>query len=75
MTLDDVSGSLHAVTGIIALRRANILNIVDDWLEADVLIGKAKVVFTVEMRGNVHIVEIFSVLRGRGYDVHGRTED
>lgn len=70
--VDDAAGSLHAVTGIIASRRANILDILHDRLAADIAFGKARVVFTVELRGAGHLEHIFHDLRLHGYEAKER---
>jgi len=67
--VDDISGSLHAVTGIIAGTRANILNVSHDRLAADIPIGRARVLFTVEVRGREHLDEVFAALRDKGFVV------
>jgi threonine dehydratase len=69
VVIDDVAGSLHAVTGIIGAQKANILNVAHDRTAADVTIGKAKVVFTVEMRGRDHLAQVFTALRDKGFEV------
>ena len=66
--IDDVAGSLHAVTGIIGAMRANILNVAHDRAAADVSVGRAKVVFTVEVRGRDHLAEVFAALRDKGFE-------
>jgi threonine dehydratase len=73
VTLDDASGKLHAVTGILASRRANILDIRHDRLAANLPIGKARAIVTVEIRGRKHLDEIFADLAGEGYEVKLRT--
>jgi threonine dehydratase len=65
--VDDISGSLHAVTGIIAGAGANVLNVSHDRLDADIPIGRARVLFTVEVRGRQHLDEVFAALRDRGF--------
>jgi threonine dehydratase len=72
VVLDDIAGSLHAVIDIIASLRANVLDILHDRLAPDLPIGKAKVVFTVEIRGKKHLDKIFEDLAKRGYDVGER---
>ncbi len=67
VVLDDIAGSLHAVIDIIASLRANVLDILHDRLAPDLPIGKAKVVFTVEIRGKKHLDKIFEDLAKRGY--------
>ena len=71
VVIDDVAGSLHRLTGIMGARRANILNVVHDRTAGDVPIGKAKVVFTVEVRGKDHLDEIVAALREQGFAVLG----
>ena len=71
--IDDVAGSLHAVTGIIGGQKANILNVAHDRMAADVTIGRAKVVFTVEMRGRDHLAGVFTALRDKGFQVNSDT--
>jgi len=68
--IDDVAGSLHAVTGIIGAQKANILNVAHDRLAADVSVGRAKVVFTVEVRGRDHLAGVFTALREKGLEVN-----
>jgi len=67
--IDDVAGSLHAVTGIIGALRANILSVAHDRATADVSVGRAKVIFTVEVRGRDHLAEVFTALRDKGFEV------
>ncbi|HYA87963.1 MAG TPA: threonine ammonia-lyase [Nitrospirota bacterium] len=69
VVLDDIAGSLHAVIDIIASLRANVLDILHDRLAPDLSIGKAKVVFTVEIRGKNHLAKIFDDLENKGYAV------
>lgn len=65
--VDDVPGGLHKITGIIASKRGNILNVVHDRLSHDVPIGKTLVIFTVETKGHWHLEEIISAIREAGY--------
>jgi threonine dehydratase len=65
--VEDISGSLHAVTGIIAGAGANVLNVAHDRLAADIPIGRARVQFTVEVRGREHLDAVFAALRNRGF--------
>ncbi len=67
VVLDDVAGSLHAVTGVLAKEHANVLTVSHDRAAGDVPIGKARVVFTVEVRGREHLARVLAVLRDRGY--------
>lgn len=61
--VDDVPGGLHRITGIIAAKRGNILNVVHDRLSPDIPIGKTLVIFTVETKGQRHLEEIISSIR------------
>ncbi|HUJ18112.1 MAG TPA: threonine ammonia-lyase [Nitrospirota bacterium] len=68
VVIDDVAGSLHAVTGVIGEQKANILDVDHARLGSDVPIGRTKVVFTVEVRGKEHLAEVFDALREKGYE-------
>ncbi len=74
ITADDVPGSLHSLTGVIASHRGNILEVVHNRLEGDLPVGKTRVVFTVEVRSKEHLDEILLDLRGKGFGVRKRTE-
>ncbi len=74
VTVDDVPGSLHLLTGMIASARGNILNVAHDRLSADLPVGKTRVIFTIETRGGGHLEEILSVIQKRGFDVRRRTK-
>ena len=67
VVLDDVAGSLHAVTGVIAVSRANVLSVAHDRLAAGVPVGRTRVLFTVEVRGREHFQELLRALEARGY--------
>lgn len=69
VVIDDIAGSLHAVTGIVGSHKANILSVAHDRTTGDVSIGKAKVVFTVEVRSREHLASVLAALRERGYEV------
>ena len=70
VVLDDVAGSLHRATGLIAEARANILDVVHDRLAGGVPVGKTRVLFTVEVRNSGHLEELFSALRSKGLEVN-----
>ncbi len=72
VTVDDIPGSLHSLTGVIASKRGNILNVVHDRLAGDLPFGKTRVIFTIETRGERHLTEILSHLSKRGFDVRKR---
>lgn len=69
VVIDDIAGSLHAVTGIVGSQKANILSVAHDRATGDVAIGKAKVAFTVEVRSREHLASVLAELRERGYEV------
>jgi threonine dehydratase len=68
--LDDIAGSLHAVTGLIAGTGANVLSVKHDRTAADVPIGRTRVQFTVEVRGKEHLQTVLEALEGQGYQGH-----
>ena len=67
VVVDDIPGSLHYVTGVIASHRGNVLNVVHDRLAGDLSVGKTKVVFTVEVKGREHLDEILFELEAKGF--------
>ena len=69
---DDVPGTLQALAGIIAQHRGNILDVVHDRLQADLPIGKTRVMFVVETRARGHLEEILLDINGRGYEASVR---
>ncbi len=68
VVIDDVAGSLHAVTGVIGQQQANILDVAHVRFGSDVPIGRTKVVFTVEVRGKEHLDDVFAALRKQGFE-------
>ena len=73
VTVDDIAGSLHEVTGIVASHRASIIDIGHDRLASNLPFGKARVIVTVEIRERDHLGKIFLDLAERGYDAKERT--
>ena len=69
VTVDDVPGSLHSLTGVIASARGNILNVVHDRLSGDLPVNKTRVIFTIETRGEGQYEEIVSRLALKGFEV------
>lgn len=67
--VDDAPGSLHALTGIIAGHRANILEVFHDRLSGDLPLGKTRVTFTVEARTKDCLEEILSHIGAGGFAV------
>ncbi len=74
VTVDDVPGSLHLLTGMIAAVRGNILDVVHDRLAGDLPVGKTRVVFTIETRGEGQLDEILSQISAKGFEVRKRTK-
>jgi threonine dehydratase len=73
VTIDDTTGSLHTLTGVIASNRASILDVIHDRLAGNIPFGKARVIITLEVRGENHLEKISRDLSGKGYDVKKRT--
>ncbi len=69
VTVEDVPGTLHSVTRIIADHRGNILGVFHDRLAAETPLGKTRVAFTVETRGSGHLDEIIADMTARGFEV------
>jgi threonine dehydratase len=74
VTVDDVPGSLHSLTGVIASARGNILNVVHDRLSGDLPVNKTRVIFTIETRGEGQYEEIISRLAVKGFEVRARAK-
>jgi threonine dehydratase len=72
VSVDDVPGTLQILSGIIAAHRGNILNVVHDRLQADLPIGKTRVIFIVETRRQGHLEEILRDIGESGYEVKRR---
>ncbi len=69
VVLDDVPGSLHRLTGIIASGRGNILGVVHDRLSMGLPIRKTSVRVTLEVKGREHLKEIVSTIRKEGIEL------
>jgi threonine dehydratase len=74
VTLDDVPGSLHSLTGIISSHRGNILNVSHDRFAVNLPVGKTRVAFVLEVRNHEHLEKILSDIRKKGFDVKKRPE-
>lgn len=72
VTVEDVPGSLHSVTGVIASKRGNIIDVVHERFSGDLPIGKTRIVFVVETRSKEHLDEILSDLSSKGFVVFKR---
>jgi threonine dehydratase len=75
VTVDDVPGSLHSLTGIISSHRGNILDVVHDRFAGNLMIGKTRVVFIVETRSKEHLEKILSDIVDEGFAVRKRMEE
>ena len=67
--VEDVPGTLHSVTKIIADHGGNILGVSHDRLVADTPLGRTRVAFTVETRGSGHLEEIIADMISKGVEV------
>ncbi len=65
----DAPGVLHALLGIIAREKANILHIFHDRLDLENPIGVSRVVLNLETRGHDHARDLVDKLRNAGYRV------
>lgn len=65
----DQPAALYRVLGLIADRRANIMNIVHDRSHYGVHLGESAVELTLETRGREHAGEIISALQESGYPI------
>jgi threonine dehydratase len=73
VTIDDIAGSLHKITGILAAHRANVLDIIHDRFAGALPYGKAKVIVTMEIRSKQYFEEITTDLESHGYEASERT--
>jgi len=60
VVVEDVPGSLQAITEIIAKNRGNILEVQHDRISKDLPLGKTKITVTIEIRNQQHLKEIYS---------------
>lgn len=70
ITISDRPGGLHAVTGILARERANILQVFHQRATVQMGIGEAEIDVDVETRGKDHTQAIIAALREGGFPVH-----
>ncbi|HEX8950065.1 MAG TPA: threonine ammonia-lyase [Dissulfurispiraceae bacterium] len=66
----DMPGNLHKLTGIIAARNGNILNVFHDRLPQDISIGKTLVSLTLETRGFEHLREMADAIKRAGFSIY-----
>ncbi len=67
--IDDVPGSLHRLTGIIAAARGNILGVVHDRPSRGLPVQKTSVRVTLEVRSAGHLREIMSNIKKEGIEI------
>ena len=64
----DHPGVLHAVSGVMAKVRANIVNVHHERAYFGVRLGNTVMDFTLETRGAEHVEELCAALREAGYE-------
>jgi threonine dehydratase len=69
VVVDDVPGSLHVLTGIVANERANIVDISHNRLKEDMPVGRISVTFTVEIRSNKDLDNILARIKSAGFSL------
>ena len=67
LELEDVPGTLHRLTSIIAQKQANILHIIHDRLGKTLPIGVTNLELDLETRSREHSQEVIAVLEADGY--------
>ena len=72
VTVDDVPGSLHTLTGVVASHRGNIITVAHHRLDQELPIGKTRVLFTVETRAREHLAQILAAIKAAGFEVRTR---
>ena len=65
----DQPAALHKVLGLIAERRANVMDVVHDRSHYGVNLGETVIDLTLETRGRDHADEIIAVLQASGYPI------
>ena len=68
VTVDDVPGSLHAITEVIASHRGNIITVTHHRLNQVLPVGKTKIVFTIETRSQEHLAQMLADVRAKGFE-------
>ncbi len=69
VTVDDIPGSLHTITAVIASHRVNIITVEHNRLDQDLPVGKTRVVFTVETRTREHLAQMLREIKAAGFEV------
>lgn len=68
ITVTDVAGSLHGITGAIAAARANIVSIEHDRAFSGLELGQTRVELVIETNGVDHIAQVEAELGRAGFD-------
>ncbi len=69
LEIEDLPGSLHALSGIIAAQRGNILDVRHERLNPELPFGRSRVTLTMETRGTAHARAIAKACRKQGYTI------
>ncbi len=69
MMVPDRPGALHALTGVLADMRVNVVTIEHDRAYHGVALGNTAVEATIETRGSAHLDELFAALAKLNYEV------
>ena len=69
VTVDDVPGSLHTITGVIAGHRGNVITVAHHRLDQELPVRKTRIVFTVETRTREHLVRMLADIKAAGFEV------
>jgi threonine dehydratase len=69
LSAPDQPAALHKVLGIIAERRANVMDVVHDRSHYGVHLGETVIEITLETKGREHANEIIAALRNSGYPI------
>ncbi len=70
VTISDHPGGLHALTDILAQKKANILQVFHQRTATYLGVGEANVEIELETRGPEHTQEILEILAQRGFNAH-----
>ena len=70
MRISDRPGGLHAVTQILAEKRANILQVFHQRSSLKAALGETEIDVDMETKGPSHTMEILQALKERGFQVN-----
>jgi threonine dehydratase len=69
ITITDRPGGLHAITGILAEHRGNIIQVFHQRASLNTRFGEANIEIDLETRGKEHTIEIIDALTNAGFNV------